>query len=243
MLSGRNGDCPIRSRRSRRRPPQPPALGERPTNSSRPPAAAAARLARRRLGRPRPCQAPEIRSLGRLASARARRHRSARAPCRATPRRGAHCLRARAEIRSTEPSRARPAGGNLQARRGARRAQSPRSTPPEPSQSRFHSSQSGPKKKAPQEKPSGTNLTRSARTCEFDGIARNMNGKDGHGSGTQSVRVPLVEGHGPAGAGRSRSPACRARANPLKHDSAMWWSFTPYKVSTWIVIPALIAKA
>lgn len=45
----------------------------------------------------------------------------------------------------------------------------------------------------------------------------------------------MVEGTSPAARGSITTAARSARARPLKQDSAIWWLFSPYRVSTWRV--------
>src|SRR5439155_24596003 len=88
------------------------------------------------------------------------------------------------------------------------------------------------------------NLDRSA----FEGfrgraqIARAVvDDRDFHGR--LPPRTPLVDGTAPARRGSISTGCRRARARPLKQDSAMWWLFSPERFSTWRVTPADWAKA
>src|SRR5262245_26314837 len=103
-----------------------------------------------------------------------------------------------------------------------------------------------PSRKPRNENPTRTNLMRTGSLA--------LPRRPGGGSCTvktamcftpkdQPPSTPLVEGTSPAARGSMAMAVRSARARPLKHDSATWWSLLPYSVSTCSVTPAFMAKA
>ena len=223
---GRNADCPTRSRRcatftsaSRIREQADEIGAGRPERRwAAPPGRRAAGAASQREKKPRSAastSAPAAMSTNRK-------------PAR-SPRGGEQAI-----AFEPEPNRAQevePARG--QAGRGAERTASatisaPRPQAPSARQRPRASSQSGPNRKAGQQKPSRTNRPAPPRRPDRPD-RRNENGRSPFvtkrrrrdGANRASHSAPLVEGTRSAWRGSIAIAAPRARANPLKHDSAM----------------------